>query len=159
MSHVATIEIEVKDLDALQQACDRLGLELVRGQSTYRCWYTTTKAEFRDEVMKQRRWTVESLVPAGFAASDIGRCEHAIRLPGDDDASEIGIVRRRDGRPGFALLIEDMPDAMHDIVGARWANLRREYANVVARKQALAQGFAVNEVRQADGSIHLMLRK
>ncbi len=30
MSHVATIELDVKDLDALSDACKSLGLELIR---------------------------------------------------------------------------------------------------------------------------------
>jgi hypothetical protein len=36
MSHIAEVNLLVQDLNALQRACQRLGLELVRGQQTYR---------------------------------------------------------------------------------------------------------------------------
>jgi len=38
MSHISKIELEVKDLGVLGQACSRLGLQLERGQKTYK-WY------------------------------------------------------------------------------------------------------------------------
>lgn len=38
MSHISKIELEVKDLGVLGQACTRLGLSLIKGQKTYR-WY------------------------------------------------------------------------------------------------------------------------
>ena len=38
MSHISKIELEVKDLGVLAQACTRLGLSLLKGQKTFR-WY------------------------------------------------------------------------------------------------------------------------
>jgi len=38
MSHIVEVNLLVQDLNALHRACHRLGLELVRGQQTYR-WY------------------------------------------------------------------------------------------------------------------------
>jgi hypothetical protein len=38
MSHISKIELEVKDLGVLKQACNRLGLELIRGQTHFK-WY------------------------------------------------------------------------------------------------------------------------
>jgi hypothetical protein len=52
MSHIAKIELEVKDLGVLSQACTRLGLQLQREQKTFK-WY-------------------------GQDAT----CDHAIRIPG-----------------------------------------------------------------------------
>jgi len=52
MSHISQIELEVRDLGTLAQACARLGLALIRGQKTYK-WY-------------------------GKDAD----CDHAIRIPG-----------------------------------------------------------------------------
>ena len=34
MSHISKIELEVKDLGILGQACKRLGLEFIRGQGS-----------------------------------------------------------------------------------------------------------------------------
>jgi hypothetical protein len=38
MSHIAEVNLLVHDLNALHRACQRLGLELVRQQQTYRCY-------------------------------------------------------------------------------------------------------------------------
>jgi hypothetical protein len=54
MSHISTIELEVRDLGILGQACERLGLGLIRGKTSFR-WY-------------------------GKDAP----CDHAIRVPGAD---------------------------------------------------------------------------
>jgi len=54
MSHISKIELEVKDLGILGQACGKLELELIRGQQNYK-WYG-----------KQ------------------ARCDHAIKVPGAD---------------------------------------------------------------------------
>ena len=38
MSHISKIELEVRDLGVLGQACARLGLELLKGKNTFK-WY------------------------------------------------------------------------------------------------------------------------
>ena len=38
MSHISKIELEVRDIQVLMSACQRLGLELVKGQKMFK-WY------------------------------------------------------------------------------------------------------------------------
>jgi len=52
MSHISRIELEVKDLGALQNACRRLGFQFMTGKKTFK-WYGTEEAS----------------------------CDHAIKLP------------------------------------------------------------------------------
>lgn len=154
MSHVATIELEVKDLEALAEAARRLGLELIRGQQTYR-WFGHSVGDYPYPL------------PQGFTEQDLGHCEHAIRIPKNDQIPEhkqpyeVGVVRRRDGRPGYTLIWDFFAGGygLQKLIGNGAANLKREYAAVVARKQAQRSGFAVREVRQADGSMRLFLSK
>jgi len=54
MSHISKIELEVRDLGVLAQACARLGLELQRDRTTFK-WY-----------------------------GQQGTCDHRIRVPGTD---------------------------------------------------------------------------
>ena len=54
MSHISKIELEVKDLGILGQACEALGLQLIKNRKTFR-WY-------------------------GKEAE----CDHAIQVPGAD---------------------------------------------------------------------------
>lgn len=98
MSHLSTISnVSILDLDALAAACKRLGLELVRGQQTHR-WFG--------------RFVGDSPMPEGFTVEDLGHCDHAIRLADRKardvgGAYEIGLVRRRDGRPGWQLIYDN----------------------------------------------------
>lgn len=142
MSHVATVDLEIRDLDALGEAVQRLGGQLARGQQTYR-WYGEHVGDYP--------------LPAGFAEEDLGKCEHAVKFP--DVEYEIGVVRRRDGRAGYALMWDFIDGCLVQAAGQNCCKVKREYAGVVARKQAMAQGFTVNEQRQADGSIRLRLTK
>jgi len=54
MSHISKIELEVKDLGILGQACSRLGLELLKNSKTFK-WY-----------------------------GQEAQCDHCIRVPGAD---------------------------------------------------------------------------
>jgi hypothetical protein len=137
----------VKDLDALREAAKRLGMEFVHGQSTYR-WFGKHVGDFP--------------LPEGFTAAELGTCEHALRLVDaqggrNDDAYEVGVVKRRDGRPGYTLLWDFFAGGfgLRDKIGDNAGHLKREYAAVVAVKTAMARGFMVQELRQPDGSIQL----
>jgi hypothetical protein len=142
MSHVATISLEVKDLDALAIACKRLGFTLNLGQKTYR-WYGRSVGGYP--------------LPAGYAVEDLGKCEHAINVGAE--CYEIGVTKRRDGKAGWSLVWDFFDRRLLAKVGNDACILKREYAAVVAAKQARAQGFRVQEWRQQDGGIKLQLSK
>lgn len=157
MSHVTTIDIEIRDLDSLAAACDRCGLELVRDQKTYH-WYGESVGD--------------TALPAGFTVEDLGKCDHAIRVKppaaghepigkNGDKPYEIGVVRRRDGRPGFTLHIDEWCDGFGLIAlcGKGGDKLKQLYATTVATKTAVKQGYRVREQAQADGSIRLLASK
>lgn len=78
MSHVTMIEMEEKyDLPALRQMCKDQGWEWRENQRKYR-WYG--------------KFMGDHPLPAGFAASDLGLCDHAIKIPGA--SYEIGVVKK-----------------------------------------------------------------
>lgn len=89
MSHVSTIDIEIKDLDALKQAAKTLGLEM-REATTYK-WYGQSVGDYP--------------LPPGFKKSELGKCEYALYLPGNDQAYEIGVTRSKTGE-GYTLLYD-----------------------------------------------------
>lgn len=43
MSHITTLDVQVKDVDALLQACQNLGLQFHRGKQSFK-WYNGTMA-------------------------------------------------------------------------------------------------------------------
>lgn len=139
MSHVSAIDVEIQDLDALAVACEAAGLELVRDQATYK-WYGTHVGD----------WPI----PKGFTKADLGKCEHAIRVPGNPRAYEIGVVRRRDGRPGFQLIWDFWGggNGLQAKAGKDCLRLRHEYNATVAIRKAHRQGLRTNLIRKADGT-------
>ena len=67
MSHISKIELVIKDLEALKTACKRMGFEFREGQKTYQ-WYG--------------RWVGDSPMPEGVTEEELGKCNHAIHVPG-----------------------------------------------------------------------------
>lgn len=151
MSHVATVELDIKDLAALKTACAELGLELMEGQRTYQCW-GTGKTLDRLEAYQRH---AGKLMPDGFKLEEMGQCEHAIRLKGQQGQYEIGLAARRDGRTGYQLLC-DISGAYGIVkkIGKDFAKLRQGYAVEVAVRAAKRAGFrVVKKTVRTDGSI------
>ncbi|MCC7421813.1 MAG: DUF1257 domain-containing protein [Planctomycetaceae bacterium] len=130
MSHIATVELEIKDLDALELACTRIGVELVRGQERFKNY-------------NGRR----------------SPCNHAIRVPGNHKAYEIGVRETEGGKFELAFDLFQGGHGLQKFVGRGCNNLKQAYAVEVAKKQALRQGFRVAEKKQDNGSIRLVLTK
>ena len=142
MSHVVDMQCEVKDLDCLAKAAKRIGLELVKDQKHYK-WYGESVGDYP--------------LPAGFTEADLGNCDHALRIPGDHDAYEIGVVKRKDGRPGFTLIWDFFAQEKTLIprVGQDGGLLKQAYAREVARKQLIREGYRVTETTDEQGTVHL----
>lgn len=145
MSHVTTVDIEVRDLDALADACRACGCELVRDQKRYR-WYGRHVGDYP--------------LPEGFTANELGCCDHAIRIAGPDGARayEVGVVRRRDGKDGFQLIYDFWGQhgaAIQKRVGDGCATLRQSYGTALVRRELKRRGYQVSEMRLANGSVQL----
>lgn len=147
MSHVAKIELEIKDLDALKKAASMLGLEFVEGQTTYH-WYGHHVGDYP--------------LPTGFKASDLGKCEHAMRIPNKKSAYEIGVVKRKDGKPGYTLLWDFWQNGygLKEKVGEDGNKLKQAYAEAVATKSLQKKGFKINrQVNKETGKVVLTAMK
>lgn len=81
MSHVTKIDVQIKDLEALKDACEKIGLEFREGQKKYK-WYGRHVGDYP--------------LPEGFKKEDLGKCDHAIGIPGNKNAYEIGVVKQGD---------------------------------------------------------------
>lgn len=142
MSHVTKIEIEIRDLEALAAACTRIGCTFVPGQGFY-AWYGTSVGD--------------TPLPEGFAEEDLGKCEHAIRVP--RASYEIGVVSRRDGQPGYALLWDSWSaGGLEHELGKGARKLVQAYGVEAATRAARRQGYSVTETTQSDGSVVLNVR-
>jgi hypothetical protein len=143
MSHVATVDVHITDLSALKAACSALGLEFREGQQCFR-WFGTHIGDYP--------------LPAGYTAADMGQCEHAIGVKDNAGAYEVGVVRRRDGKPGYTLMYDfwNRGYGLEEKIGSRAGKLRQQYAAQVAATQARRQGYRVHPLQQEDGTLHLI---
>ena len=146
MSHVATVDVHITDLAALKAACEVLGLEFREGKQTFR-WYG--------------RVVGDAPLPMGFTAAEMGQCEHAVGLYGQTDnpqAYEVGVVRRRDGKPGYTLMYDNWNGGfgLEEKIGRAAGKLKQQYAAQVAANQARKQGYRVSQSLQSDGSLRLV---
>jgi len=121
-SHVARVEVDVRDLDALAVAAQRCGLVLNRGQKTY-------------------RWFGEAV------GDDLGKCDHAIGVVNPVKVRgqlpyEIGVVARQDGT-GYDLLWDFFAEGygLQRLAGEKCSTLIGEYLHAVAEKAAAQQGW------------------
>jgi len=131
MSHVTTIECEIKDLEALKAACEKAGLEFRENQKTYK-WYGTHVGDYP--------------LPEGFTKEDLGKCDHAIGVPGKKGAYEIGVVKQGDK---YTMLWDFWNGGygLEAVAGKDCENVTDAYATEVALKEASAfaqaQGWSV----------------
>lgn len=148
MSHVTTIDIVIKDLDALRKACEECGLEFVEGQTTFK-WFG--------------KFMNDSPVPEGYSPADYGKCEHAIKVPGNKQAYEIGVVQNKKTE-GWSLLFDSWNGGygLMAKAGAQCGKLTQEYSKAVVKKKlkpVLMKGFKLKQKAGENGAIVLHLRR
>lgn len=126
ISHVAKISLEIQSLDALKAACKRLGLEWKENQKTY-AWYGRHVGDYP--------------IPEGFTTQDMGKCDHAIRVPGA--SYEVGVVKKQ----GKYALLWDFYHAggLQRVLGKDGGKLKQAYAVSQTILTAKKNGYQVKE--------------
>jgi len=123
MSHISTIELEVKDLGILGEACKRLGFSLIRGKTTFK-WYGNEKE---------------------------ARCDHVINVPGAD--YEIGVIAKAGGRYELACdyfdraltkIIGQNAGRLKQAYAAQKAVVEARRKGYTAREQKTSTGIRVS---------------
>jgi hypothetical protein len=142
MSHMAAIDLEVTDLAALKAAAEYLGLTFMEGQTTWR-WFGRWMRDYNDQ---------DAAFVQGIKPEEYGKCaDHVLTIAGNKSAYEVGVVRRRDGKPGWILLYDFWgpgqalvnllqgvdKDGKYDRVG----KLKQAYVACKSRPQLEAKGF------------------
>jgi hypothetical protein len=137
MSHISKIELVIHSLDDLKDACQKLGFQFMENQKTFK-WYG--------------RWVGDSPVPEGVKVEDIGKCNHAIRVPGCE--YEVGVIRR----DNHYILLWDHWHAggLEQKIGPNAGILKQAYTVARVRKEARRKGYRVRE-KIMDQGIRLVL--
>jgi len=138
MSHISKIELEINDLETLRLACERLGLQFMENQHTYK-WYGS--------------WIGDTPLPEGISIQDLGKCDHAIRVPGAQ--YEIGIVQR--DRKYIMLWDFWNQGGLEQRLGKNAGRLKQAYTIERVRKEAKLKGHRICE-QKTDQGVRLVLR-
>lgn len=150
MSHVTDVKLKVRDLAALKEAAEACGLELREDQTSYK-WYGRWVNDFSGPT---------AAVTQGHDPKDFGKSAHAIGIPGNRSAYEIGVVARKDD-DGFDLLYDAWDGQLEPKAGKNLSKLRREYAASVASRKAIdhlaKRGFKLSR-ENVGNTIQLRLR-
>jgi len=132
MSHISKIELEINDLEALKTACTIMGFNFMENQKTYK-WYG--------------RWVGDSPLPEGVKIEDLGKCTHAIHVPGAK--YEIGI--RQKGSK-FHLIYDYWYDGkLEKHIGKDACKIKQTYTLARIRKEARQKGYLYHEARINNG--------
>jgi hypothetical protein len=144
MSHITKINLIVKDLDAMDKAAKRLGLELVRNQKTFKGW-TEGRCDHALRVV----------------GAPVGTYEIGLKQRADGKGYDL----QWDGHMG-AHYVSAMP--LYSKVGygeaitfnqpASTSKLLDWYAAEVSQKQMRKQGFRVNAY-QRDRKVEVLCSK
>lgn len=143
MSHVVKVETIVESLDDLKAAVKVEGFEFRENQRTYR-WYG--------------RLVGDSALPEGVTEEELGKCEHAIRVPGA--SYEVGVVRRKDGK-GYELRYDFWGAGGLKVAlgGEKAERIVQAYGVARVVSQARRLGHIVESTtKTADGMVRLVLR-
>jgi len=147
VSHVAAVELAIKDLSCLEAACKEVGLELRKNQKSYR-WYGRWVNDFNG---------ANAAYKHGIDTKDYGKCDHAIGIPGNNSAYEIGVVKKPDGT--YALIWDFYAGGrgLEKVAGKNCQNVTKAYSMQVAKKHLKAKGYSLQSTKTlSDGSVEMV---
>ncbi len=147
MSHVATVAIVIKDLTALKLACKTVGLEFKENQKTYK-WYGTWVDDYNGN---------NAAYKSGIKPEDYGKCDHAISVPNNSEAYEIGLVKRKDGK-GYNLVWDFWSGGygLETLAGKDCSKVVQNYSLEVAKKEMISKGYSVGKTTiDANGELEV----
>ncbi len=132
MSHISKIELEIRDLESLKQACKKLGFQFMENQKHY-TWYG--------------KWVGNQPLPDGISEEDLGKCKHAIHVPAA--VFEIGVVQRDNA---YILLWDSwIGGGLQKQIGKDAGILRQAYAIASVKKESRRKGYRITEKRMKKG--------
>lgn len=140
MSHVSYIDLEVNDLDALERAASSCGLELVRNQTTIR-WYGRWVRDYHGD---------DAAYKHGVSPDQYGHCTHALRIPDNKDAYEVGILDNGDGTYKIYFDHWGPGKAIVDKIGRNGEKLKQQYVKAKAIQALQKKGFSLKSEENLD---------
>jgi hypothetical protein len=143
MSHVVSIKTQLTDLEAIKATCKELGLVFKQGQTGYR-WYGTSVGDYP--------------LPEGFTKDDLGKCEHAIEVPGA--GYDIGLARAKVGQ-GWVILFDFWGPGepiLKAVGGEKAGKFLQAYGVNKAELTAKKLGYQTTRQHLKNGAINVLVK-
>lgn len=131
MSHVSCVNVVIKDLDALRKVATDLGLDFVEGQTTYK-WFGKWVRDYHQD---------DAAYKHGIDPKNYGKCDHVIRIAGDDTAYEVGVVKHPDGSYRVIWDFFGPGQRLCPFIGTKGERLLQGYAKEVAVQALAKKGY------------------
>jgi hypothetical protein len=133
MSHVATIECQIKSLIVLKKACSMLGLEFMEDKKTYK-WYGRHVGDYP--------------LPEGMKKEDMGKCLHAIKVPGAN--YEVGVIKDPADPKVYKLIWDFYDKSLIRQLGENAWKLTQRYTMEQSKLTARLKGKTFREIKMKD---------
>lgn len=154
MSHVSLIELEIKDLDCLKEACEELGLTFQENKKNYR-WFGRWMNDYHE---------ADAAYLHGIDPNDYGKCDHCITAA--DWEFDIGLVKNKNNS-GYQLIYDNWGirgKKIEEVVGKGCQILANKYAEKViiknVNKNIKNKGFKLHTRQQLnDGTVKLVFKR
>ncbi len=161
--HVVSVNIELKNLEAIRRACEVLGWQFRENQKTYEWvgrWYDDSPvprnafaADTEGEIEYHRVMNLTSTLRRTYMTNLLGQCDHAIR-PDIASKGEIGLIQRGDTYvPIWDYFTSDSVNKIRAENGMN--GFLQEYAIQCATLEAKAQGSYTTQYIHEDGTVEL----
>lgn len=158
MSHIALIKTNISDLDLLEQACEELGLELVRDKSKF--WSYRDREGSKHVIRIKEGTSKDEKVAAMEAyckrtgASRVRTEDHVYNA--SNRSFEIGVTENQDGTLAFLTDEYMSGGGMLGFAGPQGDRIKQRYAVKLAERELMGMGcFLTTCEEQADGSFAL----
>jgi hypothetical protein len=140
----------MKNIEALKRACKKVGLEFRENQKTYK-WYGRWVQDYHGS---------NAAYKLGINPEDYGKCEHAIGIPGNNTAYEIGICRNNEGKMVMVWDFWGGGNGLESVAGKDCHKLVQAYSAEVTAETLTQQGYIQSEyTTNADGEIELVYQR
>jgi hypothetical protein len=134
MSHVDLMKCEVKSLNALTKAVERLGGEFREGQKKFK-WFGRSVGDYP--------------LPTGYTSRDMGHCEHALHFANCD--YEVGVVPDKEKDGQWQLMADFWSSGgLSRVIGDKGWKLNQALVMEQSQEAARCRGKAYQEIQMDD---------
>lgn len=158
MSHVASVAVEIKDLEALKAACERLGWTFHEGATTYE-WYgrwvgdtAFTRQMFDSDEEYERVKAMGPNEQRAHMTQYLANVDHKIHIPGV--RYEVGVKAREGG--GYRLMWDYFDHGMRSKMGTDGGPLAQAYGVEKTKRHLKSRGYIVTEKKLENGNVKLV---